>query len=200
MTRTIVIASNNKNKVREIADILNECDCTFLTLEEAGITSDPVEDADSFVGNARIKAQSAHGQASGYAVLADDSGLQVDALKGEPGVYSSRYAGPHATDKENNALLLERLSHVEADQRTARFVCSIVFIDEHGNESVAYGSVEGKIGFEERGEHGFGYDPLFFPDEYFGELSFAEIDDAEKNRLSHRFKALNEIRSILFHD
>lgn len=172
-------------------------DCEFLTLEQAGISSDPIEDADTFAGNALIKAQSAFAASGGLACLADDSGLVVDALDGAPGVYSARYAGLNASDADNNALLLSRLDGLEKDKRTARFVCAMVLIDEDGNAHTCEGSVEGFIGFSEAGEMGFGYDPLFYPDEYDGKLSFAEVSGDQKNKISHRFKALNGIKSIL---
>lgn len=196
--RKIVIASDNRNKVKEISHILSGCDCEFVTLDEAGIASDPEEDADSFEGNARIKALSAFEQSEGLAVLADDSGLIVDALDGAPGVYSSRYAGVDATDSANNALLLQNLENVAEKDRTARFVCTMLLIDETGKEHICVGNLEGKIGFEERGDGGFGYDPLFYPNEYEGKLSLAEVSGIEKDRISHRFKALEGIKSLLF--
>lgn len=198
--RRIVIASNNEHKVEEISRMLEGCDREFLTLHEANIESDPVEDADSFDGNARIKARAAFEKGGGVAVLADDSGLIVDALDGAPGVRSSRYAGEDATDAENNELLLRELDGVALDDRTARFVCTMCYIDEDGNESICEGRVDGVIGFEERGDGGFGYDPLFYPDEYDRELSFSQVPLDEKNRISHRARALDAIKSILLSD
>lgn len=198
--RRIVIASNNEHKVEEISRMLEGCDREFLTLHEANIESDPVEDADSFDGNARIKARAAFEKGGGVAVLADDSGLIVDALDGAPGVRSSRYAGEDATDAENNELLLRELDGVALDDRTARFVCTMCYIDEDGNESICEGRVDGVIGFEERGDGGFGYDPLFYPDEYDHELSFSQVPLDEKNRISHRARALDAIKSILLSD
>lgn len=198
--RRIVIASNNEHKVEEISRMLEGCDREFLTLHEANIESDPVEDADSFDGNARIKARAAFEKGGGVAVLADDSGLIVDALDGAPGVRSSRYAGEDATDTENNELLLRELDGVALDDRTARFVCTMCYIDEDGNESICKGRVDGVIGFEERGDGGFGYDPLFYPDEYDRELSFSQVPLDEKNRISHRARALDAVKSILLSD
>lgn len=197
--RTVVIATNNGNKVREIAAMLDGCDCEFLTLQEAGIVSDPVEDADTFEGNARIKARAAFEQRPGVCVLADDSGLMVDALDGAPGVFSSRFAGEDATDADNNGLLLQKLVGVEGDGRRARFVCTMVLIDEDGNESVSVGEVPGIIGDEPRGEGGFGYDPLFYPDEFGHALTFAEVPASDKNAISHRAQALSGIKSMLCH-
>lgn len=198
--RRIIIASNNAHKVEEISHMMKGLDHEFVTLHEAGIDSDPVEDADSFEGNARIKARAAFEKSGGVAVIADDSGLIVDALDGEPGVYSSRYAGKDATDAQNNELLLRNLNGVELKDRRARFVCTMCLIDESGDETICEGKVEGVIGFKEQGEGGFGYDPLFYPDEYEGKLSFSEVSAEEKNRISHRARALSAIKSRLLLD
>ena len=127
--KTVVIASNNAHKAEEIASALDFEGWEFRTLRELGIQSDPAEDADTFEGNARIKARAAHEASGGMAALADDSGLQVDALGGEPGVYSARYAGEDATDAQNNAKLLAALDAGPDDRRTARFVSTLVFVD-----------------------------------------------------------------------
>lgn len=193
----IVLATNNKHKADEISHVLGMDDLEFVTLEEAGIESDPIEDADTFEGNARIKALSAREAAGQIAVMADDSGLEVDALDGAPGVFSSRFAGEDGNDEANNDLLLERLKDIPDLERSARFVCTLVFIDEDGKELVAKGSVEGKIGYERRGDEGFGYDPLFFPNEYEGKLTFAEVPQAEKNLISHRARALRKMKELL---
>ena len=190
----VIIASNNAHKVSEIENALSFPDWTFQTLKEAGLQSDPAEDADSFEGNARIKAQAVRALAPDAAVLADDSGLEVDYLQGAPGVYSSRYAGEDGNDEANNAKLLSELAGVPDEQRTARFVCTLVYISPEGDELVARGTVEGKIGYEERGQEGFGYDPLFFPDAFGGEKTFAEVSQAEKSSLSHRGNALRVLR------
>lgn len=195
--KTVVIASNNAHKAEEIASALSFEGWRFCTLHELGIQSDPAEDADSFEGNARIKALVAHEASGGMAALADDSGLQVDALGGAPGVYSARYAGEHATDEQNNAKLLAALAEVPDDKRTARFASTIVFVDEDGSETVAHGVVEGFIGREERGSEGFGYDPLFYPDAFAGERTFAQAAQAEKNAISHRGNALRQLRELL---
>ncbi len=195
MRKTVVIASNNAHKAREIAEALDFPGWEFRTLRELGIASDPEEDADTFEGNARIKARAAREASGGRAVLADDSGLVVDALDGAPGVRSARYAGEDATDAANNAKLLDELADVPDAQRTARFVCTLVFIDEDGSEEVAHGVVEGRIGHAERGEHGFGYDPLFLPDVFGGERTLAEALPQEKNAVSHRGNALRALRA-----
>lgn len=196
--KTVVIATNNAHKVSEITTALNFEGWEFKTLREAGIESNPVEDADSFEGNARIKARAAREAAGGgVATLADDSGLEVDALGGAPGVYSSRYAGEDGNDAANNAKLLRELEGVAPEKRTARFVCTLVFIDEGGSERVARGTIEGRIGFEERGSEGFGYDPLFLPDEFDGTLTLAEVSQEQKNAISHRGGALRALKAIL---
>ena len=199
--RTIVLATNNAHKADEIAHALAVEGWRFATLAEAGLASDPEEDADSFEGNARIKARAAWeaARAAGLrcAVLADDSGLEVDALGGAPGVYSARYAGPAADDAANNAKLLAALAAVPDAERTARFACTLVMLDEEGAETVARGTVEGRIGREPRGSEGFGYDPLFYPDAFEGARTLAEVPQAEKSAVSHRGEALRALRGQL---
>lgn len=194
--KKVVIASNNAHKVAEIKAALDFEGWEFRTLRDVGVESEPAEDADTFEGNARIKALAAH-KACGCAALADDSGLVVDALDGAPGVHSARYAGDHGGDEANNAKLLRELEGVEGADRTARFVCTLVFIDDDGAETVAEGTVEGRIGQRAQGVNGFGYDPLFYPDEYNGDHSFAEVDQEEKTRISHRGNALRTLRMKL---
>lgn len=195
--REIIVATNNAHKADEIKAVFADMDCHILTLAEAGIESDPVEDADAFEGNARIKARAAYALSGGRAVLADDSGLEVDALDGDPGVHSARYAGEPADDAANNDLLLKNLDDVPEGQRTARFVCTMVFIDETGAEIVSCGTVEGRIGYEPHGENGFGYDPLFYPDELGGSITFAEVPQSRKNEISHRARALRALKDKL---
>ena len=199
--KTVVIATNNAHKVSEITTALDFDGWEFKTLAEVSVASNPAEDADSFEGNARIKANAAREacRAAGLevATLADDSGLEVDALGGAPGVYSSRYAGVDGDDAANNAKLLRELAGVADDDRTARFVCTLVFLDVDGTDHVARGVVEGRIGREGRGSEGFGYDPLFFPDEFEGERTLAEVSQSQKNAISHRGRALRELRAKL---
>lgn len=195
--KTVLIASNNAHKATEIAEALDFPGWEFKTLAQAGVASDPAEDADTFLGNARIKARAAQVASGGMAVLADDSGLEVDALGGAPGVYSARYAGEPTDDAANNAKLLDELSDVADADRTARFVCQLVYLDEQGGEVDARGTVEGRIGHEERGEYGFGYDPLFLAEVFAFERSLAEALPEEKNAVSHRGNALRELRAKL---
>ena len=196
MAKTVVIATNNAHKVEEIETALDFEGWEFKSLKDVGLVSDPDETGSTFLENARIKARAAH-DIAGTAVLADDSGLIVDALDGAPGVFSSRYSGIDGDDRANNVKLLQELGAVPYEQRTARFATVLVFIDENGSETVAEGFVEGHIGFAERGEHGFGYDPLFFPDIYNGDVTMAELTQGQKNAISHRGNALRELRKKL---
>lgn len=200
--KTVVIATNNAHKAAEIRTALNFEGWEFKTLRDLDLQSDPEESAGTFEGNSRIKAQAAQEAARkalgrSVAVLADDSGLEVDALDGAPGVYSARYAGLDGDDAANNAKLLAELASVDPANRTARFVCTLVFIDEDGAETVARGTIEGAIGFEERGSEGFGYDPLFLPDQFEGRLTLAEVSQEQKNGISHRGNALRTLRAAL---
>lgn len=194
--KTVVIATNNAHKAQEIAEALPFPGWEFKTLRQMGVASDPVEDAETFLGNARIKALAARDACGGCAVIADDSGLEVDALDGAPGVHSARFAGEPCDDGKNNAKLLSELSGVSEERRTARFVCTLVLIDEDGSEIDARGTIEGRIGFEGKGEHGFGYDPLFYPDGLCGR-TLAEVLPEEKNAISHRGNALRALKAKL---
>ena len=200
-----VVASNNAHKIREINEILQLPGYEFVALRSLGEFPEPVEDGATFEENARIKARDAH-ERTGLPAIADDSGLVVDALGGAPGIYSARYAAMEdgttasaahdSADLENNARLLRELEAVGATepvQRTARFVCTIVFIDAQGEEHVASGACEGVIAHTAHGENGFGYDPLFLPDAYDHERSMAELSAVEKNAISHRGTALRNL-------
>lgn len=195
--KTVLVASNNAHKASEIEEALAVEGWEFKTLAELGVESDPDESAEDFLGNARIKAESAREASGGMAVVADDSGLEVDALGGAPGVRSARYAGEQADDAANNAKLLAALADIAPDRRTARFVSVIVFIDENGEELVARGEVKGVIGTAPRGSGGFGYDPLFYPDDLGGERSFAELSQQEKAEVSHRGRALRMLAGLI---
>jgi XTP/dITP diphosphohydrolase len=183
---TLVLATHNPAKVREIAEMLPrvEVSCEDSAAEET---------ADTFAGNALIKARAVAGRHAGAWVLADDSGLVVDALGGEPGVRSARYAGRDGDTPANNALLLKNLEGVS--DRSAAFVCAMAVIDPQGAEHVVEGRCTGSILAAPRGKGGFGYDPLFVPDG--GELTFAELPAEEKNRISHRARALAKARAII---
>lgn len=194
MTKTVIIATNNAHKVEEIETALDFEGWRFLSLKQAGIASNPEETGTTFVENARIKACAAYEASQDCAVLADDSGLIVDALDGAPGVYSSRYAGVDGDDAANNAKLLRELEGVADGNRTARFVSVLVFIDVDGKETVAEGFVEGCIGHQERGSEGFGYDPLFLPEVCTDGKTMAELTQDQKNSISHRGNALRALK------
>ncbi|MBQ1684134.1 MAG: RdgB/HAM1 family non-canonical purine NTP pyrophosphatase [Clostridia bacterium] len=188
MIMRLIIASNNKHKIREIREILGHRFDEVLSMRDAGVELDVVEDADSFLGNARKKALETAALLPGDAVLADDSGLCVDALGGAPGVYSARYAGEGHDDAANRKKLVEALRDVPYEERDAHFACSMVLVSDGKVLAEAVGKVCGKIIGEERGENGFGYDPLFYY-EPFG-MTFAELDPETKNSVSHRHNAL----------
>ena len=191
--KTVILATNNAHKVSEISNALDFPGWEFKTLRQMGIDSDPEEDADTFLGNARIKAQAAHEASGGMAALADDSGLAVDALDGAPGVYSARYAGEGGTYDDVIRKLLFEMRDVPEENRTARFVSSICCVFPDGETLRAEGVCEGMIAFEKRGEGGFGYDPVFL----VGDRSFAEMTGAEKDAVSHRGRALRAFSKIL---
>jgi XTP/dITP diphosphohydrolase len=196
IAKTVVVATSNPGKLAEIRSALPFSGWHFVAASELDAEwPSPVEDGETFEDNARIKARAAR-ERFGVAALADDSGLEVDALDGEPGVYSSRYAGPCATDAENNSRLLLALADVPAQDRTARFRSTIVFVDEGGTETVADGACEGAIAPKGRGAGGFGYDPLFLPEATPGR-TMAELSLAEKNAISHRGAALRVLRAKL---
>ena len=192
MGDTIVVATGNAHKVTEIEAILSRAlpGTRFVALHELGDFPDPVEDGDSFEANALIKARAAHEQ-TGLVAIADDSGLVVDALGGEPGIYSARYAGVHGDDAANNAKLLRNMRDVPDDARTARFASCVALVGDDVCLT-GMGYCEGAIGHEPRGEHGFGYDPLFLPQDMPGR-TMAELEPGEKNAISHRFHALEDL-------
>ena len=188
----IIIASNNAGKIREYKQMLEGAGFgEVLSLKDAGLVCEPEETGSTFEENAAIKARALHAM-SGCAALADDSGLMVDALGGEPGVYSARWLGLN-DDAAKNAEMIRRLEGKEGAERSARFVCAIHFIYEDGTEVTAKGVCEGRIGFAPRGENGFGYDPVFM----YGDKSFAELGADEKNAVSHRGRALAELEKKL---
>lgn len=188
----VVLASGNRKKLAELQAILRDLDVELVPQSEFAIP-DAVEDGQSFVENAIIKARHA-ARLSGLPAIADDSGIEVDALGGAPGIHSARFAGGHGDDAANNALLLERLRGVPPEQRTARFQCAIVLL-RHVTDSmplVCQGSWQGRILEAPRGAHGFGYDPLFFVPDH--DCSSAELPPEVKNRISHRALALQELQ------
>lgn len=191
--RTIVVATGNMHKLTEIEAILSQVlsDTRFVALGQLGDFEDPEETGATFLENALIKAEAAVAQ-TGLSAIADDSGLVVDALGGEPGVYSARYAGVHGDDAANNEKLLEKMADVADGERTARFMSVIALVDASGVVRSGTGACEGMIGREGRGDHGFGYDPLFLPADTPGK-TMAELTPEEKNAISHRFHALQDL-------
>ncbi len=194
MSRNLLIATRNQKKKRELQAILSLWDVELLTLDDIEGMPEIVEDGVSFEENAKKKAQTIS-TLSGYITLADDSGLEVDALGGAPGIFSARFAGPDANDEKNNQKLLYLLQPIADHERTARFVCVIAIATPEGSINTVKGICEGKIGKDAKGQGGFGYDPLFYPTGF--KQSFAELSEEKKNQISHRGKALHQAQTIL---
>ena len=188
-----IIATHNMKKRNELARILEPLGVEVLTAEQAGVELTDVEETGTtFEENARLKSESGCKE-TGMPCIGDDSGLMVDALDGAPGVYSARYAGDHGNDPANIALLLENMKDVPDEKRTARFVCTVCCTYPDGREIVVNGTCEGKIGYEPKGNGGFGYDPVFM----VGDKSFAELTAEEKDKISHRGNALKALAEAL---
>lgn len=194
MSNGILFATGNENKMKEIRMILADLGMPIRSMKEAGIDIDIVEDGSTFEENAIIKATEI-AKLTRDIVLADDSGLEIDYLNKEPGIYSARYAGVDTSYDIKNQMLLDRLEGVADEKRTARFVCVIACVFPDGTVETARGTIEGIIGHEIAGENGFGYDPIFYLPEY--ECTTAELEPEKKNELSHRGKALRAMRAII---
>ncbi|MCR5000093.1 MAG: XTP/dITP diphosphatase [Lachnospiraceae bacterium] len=192
MSQKVILATGNQNKVREVRQILDGLDLDVRTMKEEGIASNPEETGTTFEENAMIKAQAIADLAKDAIVLADDSGLEIDYLGGEPGIYSARYLGEDTSYDIKNAKLIERLDGVPKEDRTARFVCAMACILPNGKSFTTRGTIEGYIGWEPAGENGFGYDPIFYVDEYG--CSTAQMTAEQKNAISHRGNALRALR------
>jgi XTP/dITP diphosphohydrolase len=195
MNKKIIFATGNAGKMREIREILADMDAEILSMKEAGIAVDIVEDGKTFEENAVIKAK-AIAALTDNIVLADDSGLEVDYLNKEPGVYSARYMGEDTSYEVKNRNILERLEGVPKEKRTARFVCAIAAVMPDGEVLVTRETIEGYIGEKPAGENGFGYDPIFYVEEYG--CSTAELTEEQKNAISHRGKALRAMKERLY--
>jgi XTP/dITP diphosphohydrolase len=194
MTRKLLVATHNPGKVREYREILADLPLEVTYLDAEGITLEVDETGDTFAENAVLKA-TAYARASGLWTWADDSGLEVDALGGAPGVYSSRYAGPGATDADRYRKLLDALAGVPWDQRTARFRCTVALATPGGDVRTTDGVCEGVIAFGPAGSNGFGYDPVFyFPEQA---ATMAQLDPEVKNRISHRGRAAQAAVGVL---
>lgn len=190
--RKLIVSTGNPNKIKEIKDILKGLPVEVISKNEFGFGNlTIVEDGDTLEKNSIIKAKALADKLD-YMVLADDSGLFVDILDGEPGVYSSRYAGEEGNDDKNNEKLLKELKNVPLDSRTAKFKAVIVLITEDKEIKVVHGECKGRIGFEKEEDNGFGYDPLFIPEGY--NKSFAALGDDIKNKISHRARALENLK------
>lgn len=190
----IIFATGNKGKIKEIQMILADLGVEVITMKEAGIEIDIVEDGKTYEENALIKARAVAAHAD-CIVMADDSGLEIDYLNNEPGIYSARYMGEDTSYTIKNANLIERLNGVPDEQRTARFVCAIAAVMPDGKELTTRGIIEGQIGYEEKGSNGFGYDPIFYVPR-FGKTT-AELSEEEKNQVSHRGNALMKMKEEL---
>lgn len=193
----VIFATGNAGKMKEIRMILEDLviqgePVEILSMKEAGISLDIEENGSSFLENALIKAKAVAAASDGAVVLADDSGLEIDYLNREPGIYSARYLGEDTSYHEKNNDLIERLFGVPDEKRTARFVCAIACVLPDGTVLTEQAAVEGRIGYEEKGENGFGYDPIFMIPAYG--KSTAELTEEEKNEISHRGKALRAMK------
>ncbi len=194
MSGRIVFATGNAGKIREIRAMMADMDVEVLSMKEAGIDLPIVEDGSTYEENALIKARAVAAQTEAV-VLADDSGLEIDYLHKEPGIYSARYLGEDTPYSVKNANLISRLEGVPDQERTARFVCAIAAVLPDGQELTVRGVLEGRIGYEERGSNGFGYDPIFYVPE-LGRTT-AELSGEEKNQVSHRGRALQLMKGEL---
>ncbi|NLK64915.1 MAG: RdgB/HAM1 family non-canonical purine NTP pyrophosphatase [Tissierellia bacterium] len=195
MKRRIILSTGNVHKINEIKSILKDMPFEVISKNDLGYEDfDVVEDGSTLEENALKKAGELHKLTKGI-VIADDTGLYVDALRGEPGVYSARYAGEHATYADNNKKLLNKLRDVSLEKRTAYFKTIIAVIFEDGSKMTAEGICNGHIAIEERGNRGFGYDPLFVPEGR--DKTFSEMSEEEKNKISHRSNALKCLRNML---
>lgn len=191
--KRLVIASDNAGKIREFRQLLEPYGFDVISMREAGFSGEIVEDGETFAENAHIKARAVF-EATGIPTMADDSGLEIDFLDGAPGVYSARYAGEGASDKERCEKVLSEMHGVERELRDARFVCSIYFIYAEDDEYSVRGEVNGYIGDKPVGKNGFGYDPIFMLND---DESMATVGDEEKNRISHRAMAFQKLSEIL---
>ncbi len=190
----VIVATRNEGKLREFRDALRGLNLRIYGLSHLPEAPEVKEDGESFTENA-LKKVRFYAMHSGKLTLADDSGLEVDSLRGRPGVYSARYAGERASSQENNRKLLRELQGIPISKRGARFKCVVAIKSPRGKEAIAEGSCRGRIGFKEKGRKGFGYDPLFILPK--GGKTMAELSLEEKNKISHRGKALRKIRKII---
>ena len=194
MRQRLIFATGNEHKMKEIREILDESKYEIISMKEAGVDIDIVEDGKTFEENAIIKAEAIR-KMTNCLVLADDSGLEVDYLDKAPGIYSARFMGEDTSYRIKNKAIIDKLAGVPDEKRTARFVCAVAAAFPDGQTKVIRGTMEGIIGYEIKGENGFGYDPIFYLPQY-GKYS-AELSSDEKNAISHRGEALRRIREVL---
>ena len=194
MIDKIIFATTNQGKMDEIRMIMSDCSIPIVSLKEAGIKADIVEDGKTFEENAIIKAKTIM-KMTGCLTLTDDSGLEIDYINKEPGVYSARYMGEDTPYEIKNKSLIDRLADAKGSERSARFVCAIAACFPDGRTFTTIGTIEGEIGYEEKGKNGFGYDPILYVPEYG--MTTGEMEPEFKNSISHRGKALNKMREIL---
>lgn len=195
MERRIVFATGNENKMKEIRMILADLNLEIISMKEAGVDIEIVEDGMSFEENAEIKARAVSRVLTNDIVLADDSGLEIDYLDKAPGIYSARFAGEDTSYDIKNRIFLDRLEGVPDEERTARFVCAVAAVFPDGTSETVRETIEGRIAYEIVGNNGFGYDPIFYVPEYG--CTTAEMTPEQKNELSHRGKALRSMKKIL---
>ena len=195
--KKIIIASNNKGKIREIRAIIGEQDIELLDLKDIGFTDEITEDGYSIKENAVKKGLSVM-KAVGELTIADDSGLEVDAIDGQPGVLSARFSGEGATDESNNRKLLELLSNIPMEKRGAQFRCVMALIYPNGRILTAEGICRGRIAYKPIGDKGFGYDPIFIPNGY--DKTFSQLGSHVKNQISHRAIALDKMKGIMIRE
>lgn len=190
----LIFATGNENKMKEIRQIMSDMDVEIISMKQAGISADIVEDGTTFEENAVIKAK-AIAELTKEIVLADDSGLEIDYINKEPGIYSARYMGEDTSYRIKNQNLIDRLKDAKEEERSARFVCAIAAAFPDGDVLTTIGTIEGRIAYEEKGENGFGYDPIFYVPE-FG-CTTAELSEEDKNKVSHRGNALRAMKEKL---
>lgn len=193
----IIFATGNENKMREIREILGDIGLEIVSMKEAGIKADIVEDGKTFEENAMIKATEI-AKLCDDIVLADDSGLEIDYLDKAPGIMSARFMGEDTSYDIKNQALIDKLEGVPKEKRTARFVCAIAAVLPSGKQLITRGTIEGMIGYEIAGENGFGYDPIFYVEEYG--CTTAELSPEEKNKVSHRGNALMAMKKLLLEE
>lgn len=192
--KKIIFATTNQGKVREVKMMMEDFDVELLTMKEAGINVDIIEDGTTFEENAIIKAKAIM-EITGEIALADDSGLEVDYLDGAPGIYSARFLGEDTSYDEKNKYIIEKLKDAKGKERSARFVCAMAAAFPNGEVITCKGTIEGLIGYEQKGNNGFGYDPIVYVPEF--EMTTGEMSPELKNSISHRGKALEQMKEIL---